>query len=106
MSSIFRHLRRSSPTSGDSPEEGARLVRESSRAAENAARGQASERAGRNQAAENEARRQASDAKARTQVAENEARREASDVEAHRQGAENEARHVSAEADRDGGRPA
>jgi hypothetical protein len=106
MSNIFRHLRRSSPIPGGNSEDGARLARESRRTAENDARGQASERTARSQAAENEARRQASDAKARTQAAENEARRQVSVAEAHRQGAENEARHLSAEADRDDGRPA
>jgi|SRR5271167_1275602 len=106
MSSIWRRLRRSSPTPGDTTEDGARLVRESRRTAENDARGRASERTALSQAAENEARRQASDARARTQAAENEVRRQASDAEAHRQGVENEARHLSAEADHDGGRPA
>ena len=106
MSSIFRHLQRSSPTPGDDAKEDARLTSNSRQAAENDAREKASERAARSQAAENEARRQASDAEGRTQAAENEARRRTSDAEARDQEAENEARHLPGDTESRQGFPA
>ena len=105
MSGFFRRRGRDStdpPVTGD---DGARGADEARRSAENAARGEASEQAARDQAIGNEERRQASDAEGRRQSAENETRRQASDEKARVQAAENEARYRSQDGGRDAGDP-
>ncbi|HXD54792.1 MAG TPA: hypothetical protein VN618_08570 [Solirubrobacteraceae bacterium] len=103
MPGFFRRKRGGS-SDVSATEEGSRRSGESLRiAAENSARGEASEQAAQDQARANEDRRQASDAESRRQAVENETRRQASDAEARRQAEENEARYRSQDGPRDGG---